>query len=205
MTFRQLTAFVAVAQTLSFARACERLHMSQPALSLAIKTLEESLGGRLLTRTTRQVKLTPEGVALLPQALRWISDWDNLREQLHERFTLRRGHLSIAAIPSFAGNLLPALLCDYRSRFANVEVSVHDVVNEQVAEMVRGGRVELGFAFEPAADEVLRFEPLAVDRFVAIVPGQSALADSRLVTGASLLQQPFIALQKPSLLRRLLE
>ncbi len=56
MTPRQLKAFTVVAQTLSFARACERLHLSQPALSLAIRSLEEALGGRLLTRTTRQVQ-----------------------------------------------------------------------------------------------------------------------------------------------------
>ncbi|MGC3566914.1 LysR family transcriptional regulator, partial [Pseudomonas aeruginosa] len=61
MTVKQLRAYLAVAQCLSFALAGERLHLSQPALSLAIKCLEESLGGRLLERTTRSVSLTPEG------------------------------------------------------------------------------------------------------------------------------------------------
>ena len=62
MTVKQLRAFLAVAQSLSFVQACERLHLSQPALSLAIKNLETSLGGPLLVRTTRSVGLTPEGV-----------------------------------------------------------------------------------------------------------------------------------------------
>ena len=66
MTVKQLRAFLAVAQSLSFAQAGERLHLSQPALSLAIKSLEESLGGPLLERTTRSVSLTPEGETLLP-------------------------------------------------------------------------------------------------------------------------------------------
>src|SRR5690625_6609937 len=70
MTVKQLRAFLAVAQTLSFTRACERLHLSQPALSLAIKGLEETLGGPLLIRSTRSVRLTPEGEALLPLAKR---------------------------------------------------------------------------------------------------------------------------------------
>lgn len=60
MTVKQLRAFLAVAQTLSFTQACERLHLSQPALSLAIKGLEDSLGGKLLIRSTRSVRLTPE-------------------------------------------------------------------------------------------------------------------------------------------------
>src|SRR5688572_9957552 len=145
MTPRQLKAFTVVAQTLSFARACEQLHLSQPALSLAIKGLEEALGGRLLTRTTRQVRLTPEGAALLPQALQLLAEWDNVREHLRQRFTLQRGHVTIAAMPSFAVNILPGMLLRYRERYPNVEVTVHDVVHEHVVEMVEAGRVELGF------------------------------------------------------------
>ncbi len=61
MTVKQIRAFLAVAQSLSFAVACERLHLSQSALSLTIKALEEGLGGRLFTRNTRNVALTAEG------------------------------------------------------------------------------------------------------------------------------------------------
>ncbi len=73
MTVKQLRAFLVVAQTLSFTQACERLHLSQPALSLAIKGLEESLGGKLLIRSTRSVRLTPEGESLLPLAGVWLA------------------------------------------------------------------------------------------------------------------------------------
>ena|SRR5690606_646252 len=204
MTPRQLQAFVAVAQTLSFARACERLHMSQPALSLAIRNLEEELGGRLLARTTRQVRLTPEGAALLPQALQLLADWDNVRERLRQRFTLQRGHVTIAAMPSFAGNILPAILKEYRERHPNVEVTVHDVIQEQVVDMVESGRVEVGFGFEPEAD-TLAFERLFDDRFVAIVPPGSRLAKKSVLSWAELLEHDFIALQRPSSTRRLLE
>lgn len=205
MTPRQLQAFVAVAQTLSFARACERLHMSQPALSLAIRSLEESLGGRLLSRTTRQVKLTPEGATLLPQALQVLADWDNVRERARQQFTLQRGHVTIAAMPSFAGNVLPRILHDFRAEFPNIEVTVHDVIFEEVVRMVESGRVELGFGFEPDAVETLRFQQMFVDRFVAIVPTTSPLAKLRSVTWAQLLNENFIALQRPSTVRQLLE
>ncbi|MBL8266313.1 LysR family transcriptional regulator [Steroidobacter sp.] len=205
MTPRQLHAFVAVAQTLSFARACERLHMSQPALSLAIRSLEDSLGGRLLSRTTRQVKLTPEGAALLPQAIQLLADWDNVRERSRQHFTLQRGHVTMAAMPSFASNVLPKIVHDFRASFPNVEVTVHDVIQEDVVSMVAAGRVELGFGFEPESAEKLRFQPMFVDRFVAIVPAGSPLAQLRSVTWAQLLSDNFIALQRPSAVRRLLE
>lgn len=205
MTPRQLQAFVAVAQTLSFARACERLHMSQPALSLAIRSLEDSLGGRLLSRTTRQVKLTPEGAALLPQALQLLADWDNVRERSRQHFTLRRGHVIIATMPSFAGNVLPRILHDFRASFPNIEVTVHDVIHEEVVRMVAAGRVEMGFGFEPESSDKLRFQPLFVDRFVAIVPARSPLASASSISWAQLLNNNFITLQRPSTVRRLLE
>lgn len=205
MTVKQLRAFLAVAQSLSFAQAGERLHLSQPALSLAIKSLEESLGGPLLERTTRSVSLTPEGETLLPLALRLLADWDNTEELLRQHFTLQLGKVSIAAMPSFAGNLLPLVLKTFRERHPRVNVAVHDVINEQVMEMVRDGRVELGIAFEPTTLDGLQFTPLYEDRFVAVVPVASELAEQSALTWAQLLEQPFITLQRPSAVRLLLE
>jgi LysR family carnitine catabolism transcriptional activator len=205
MTPRQLKAFTSVAQTLSFARACERLHMSQPALSLAIRSLEQALGGRLLSRTTRQVRLTPEGAAFLPQALRLLADWDNARERIKQRFSLQTGHVTIAAMPSFAGNVLPRILRDYQRRHPNVDVVVHDVVQEVVVEMVETGRVEIGFGFEPEGENALAFAPLFVDPFIAIVPPESLPSATTSVSWSQLLTYNFIALQRPSSTRRLLE
>jgi len=205
MTPRQLRAFAAIAETLSFARACERLHLSAPALSLAIRNLEGSLGGRLFIRTTRSVRLTPEGVALLPHAQRLLADWESVRERLKQQFTLQRGHVTIAAMPSFAGNVLPRVLKRFRDRFPGVEVSVHDVIQEQVLEMVESGRVEIGFGFEPEGVSNLAFESLLVDQFIAIVSADSGLRQARSVTWSQLLNQKFIALQRPSSTRRLME
>lgn len=205
MTPRYLRAFVTVAQTLSFVRASERLHMSQPALSLAIRNLEESLGGRLLSRSTRQVRLTPEGQALLPQAVQLLADWDTVRDRSRQRFTMQRGHVAIAAMPSFAGNVLPAVLQTFRSRFPNIELTVHDVVHEDVLAMVESGRVELGFGFEPEPKSALAFEALFVDRFIAIVPDREPWAQLDKVSCAQLLEHRFIALQRPSTVRTLLE
>lgn len=106
-------------------------------LSLTIKALEESLGGRLFSRTTRNVALTPEGESLLPLARRLIADWDNAEDEMRQRFTLQRGRVTLAAMPSFAGNLLPPILKTFRARYPKVNVTVNDVINEQVLEMVR--------------------------------------------------------------------
>lgn len=205
MNVKQLRAFVAVAECLSFAQAGERLHLSQPALSLTIKGLEESLGGQLLIRTTRSVSLTPEGETLLRLARQLLADWDNTEELLHQRFTLQMGKVSLAAMPSYAGSRLPAALKVFRERYPRVNIAVHDVINEEVLEMVRQRRVELGIGFEPEPGHSLHFTPFYVDRFVAVVPADSALAERAELHWRELLEEDFIALQRPSAVRLLLE
>lgn len=205
MTVKQLRAFLAVAHTLSFAQACERLHLSQSALSLTIKALEDGMGGRLFSRTTRAVSLTPEGEALLPLARRLLADWDNTEDELRQRFTLKQGRVALASMPSFAGNLLPAVLRDFSDQYPSISVTVHDVINEQVMEMVRDRQVELGIAFEPEPGMPLSFTPLYTDRFVAVVPADSPLAASGGLIWDELLEQPFITLQRPSTVRFMLE
>ena len=205
MTVKQLRAFLAVAQSLSFAVAGERLYLSQSALSLTIKALEEGLGGRLFSRNTRNVALTPEGEVLVPLARRLIADWDNAEDELRQRFTLQRGRVTLAAMPSFAGNLLPPILKTFRARYPQVNVTVNDVINDQVLEMVRDGQVELGVAFEPQQGSSLTFTPLYIDRFVAVVPADSPWVDQAQIDWPTLLTQPFITLQRPSTVRVMLE
>lgn len=205
MTPKQLRIFAAVAQSLSFARASEVLHLTQPALSVAIRNLEDALGGRLLTRTTRHVRLTPEGAALLPQALQLLADWDGVRDRFRGRFALRSGHVTLAAMPSFASNVLPQALREFRDRHPNVEITVEDVIHEQVVDLVDTGRVELGFCFEPDARPTLAFETLFVDRFVAIVPRQLPVGKSGSIRWSQLLQREFVALQRPSSMRHAIE
>ncbi|WP_249975605.1 LysR family transcriptional regulator [Vreelandella olivaria] len=205
MTVKQLRAFLAVAQTLSFTLACERLHLSQPALSLAIKGLEDSLGGKLLIRSTRSVRLTPEGESLLPLAKHLLAQWDNTEERLRQRFTLQLGRLSVAAMPSFACNLLPGALVKFRQQYPKINITVHDVINEEVTDMVRSRQVEIGIAFSPEGTGSLTFTPLFEDQFVAVVPPTSPLRQASHLSWATLLKSDFITLQRPSMVRRLLE
>ncbi len=205
ITVKQLKAFVAVAKTRSFAEACEQIHLSQPALSIAIKNLEEAVGGRLLERSTRVLALTPEGEEFFPVAQRLLSDWDRAVEDLHNLFALRRGKLTIGAMPSFASSLLPSVLKTYRERHPDINVAVDDVIAEDVVEMVRSGHVELGVTFEPRDMGDLYFEPLFTDKFVAVLPAGHPLLEQSEVEWQALQDYDLIFLQKPSNIRMLVE
>jgi LysR family carnitine catabolism transcriptional activator len=172
MSVKQLRAFLAVAHTLNFAHASERLNISQPALSLTIKGLEEGSAAHCCNAAPPGDADSGGGI-FLPMARQLLADWDNVEEAMRQSFTLQRGKISVAAMPSFAANVLPEVLKAFRDRYAGINVTVHDVINEQVIEMVREGRVEMGIAFEPAPTNNLLFTPLGVDRFIAIVPKSS--------------------------------
>ncbi len=205
MNIKQLRAFLAVARDLSFAQASERLHLSQSALSLTIKALEEQLGGRLFIRTTRSVALTPEGEVLLPLARRLMADWSQTESALLDHFALKRGLVSLAAMPSFAANRLPPVVKRFRSEYPGIKVRVHDVINEDVVDRVRERRVEMGIAFRPPADPAIEFIPLYMDRFHAVLPADSPFTGSRELEWPTLLGMPFIALQEPSTVRLMME
>jgi len=205
ITLKQLRAFVAVARTQSFTEACAQVYLSQPALSIAIKNLEEEVGGSLFSRTTRAIALTPEGEEFYPVAQKLIHDWDAALDDLQQRFALNRGRVVLATMPSFASSLLPEIIGDYRSLYPNVSVTINDVIAEDVVDMVRNGVVEVGITFDPGRSDDLAFAPLFDDRFVAVIHPHHPLAERSSVPWQELLKDDFIALQRPSSIRLLIE
>ncbi len=204
ITLKQLKAFVVVAQQESFMAACEILHISQPALSIAIKNLELEVGGGLLSRTTRAVVLTPEGEQFLPTAKRLLQEWDDAFINLTQSFSLEHGMLSIAAMPSFASSLVPSYLKQFRNEYPEVKIKLHDVVAEDAVQMVCDEQVELALVFEVPEQSQLNFIPLFEDKFVAALSPQQAKVHVD-ISWKKLLSSPLIALQKPSNIRAQIE
>ncbi len=204
VTLKQIRAFVAVVRSRSFAEAAAQIHLSQPALSISIKNLEDAVGGKLLTRTTRTFALTPEGESFYPTAQRLLGEWDGALQDLNNRFALQTGRITIAAMPSFAANLLPSALQQFKSQHPNVKIALHDVIAEEVVAMVRSGRAEVGISFHPGFHDDLTFTPLFNDHFMAVLPKDHDLAAQQHVEIAQLLQHDLITLQAPSQVRQLI-
>ncbi len=201
-SIKQLRAFVAVAETGSFAEAGERLSISQPALSIAVRKLEELLGGALFVRSTRALSLSPEGEVFLPVAQRLLRDWSDAFDDVQRLYALQQGKLSIAAMPAFASSRLPRVLAEYRRRYANITIAVRDIVMEELIDAVRGGRVELGVAFEPENVDGIEFEPLFDDRFVAVLPANHPLTAQPQLRLGQLLSDVLITLNRGSSTRQ---
>lgn len=197
-SIKQLKAFVAVAHSRSLAEASERIQLSQPALSIAIRKLEETVGGPLFARTTRQLWLTPEGEAFLPVAIRLLNDWTEAFEDLNERFMKKRGKVTIAALPTLAAGLLPDIIATFRERHPQINLSLHDVLADQVNQLVREGRADLGFSVPPMESDDLAFEPILADRYVAVCPLGHSLLEQETVVWTQLSGHPFIGINRLS-------
>ena len=198
ISLRQLRAFVTLAHCQSFAEASEMLHLSQPALSVAIKNMEQEVGGSLFSRSTRSLALSPEGRNFLPIARRLLADWDQAFDDLGRAFTLQQGKISVAVMPSFAMNQFPEALAPFQQAYPDINISVEDVVMESVIDAVREGQVDLGITFEPDQLDGVDFTPLFTDQWIALVHKDSPLATEKTLSWPSLMQEPFIAMNRGS-------
>ena len=205
MTLKQLKAFLVLARTLNYANAANELCLSQSALSLSIKTLEEELGGKLFKRNTRRVEITIEGQSLIPYAKKLLANWEDMEKDVKQRFKLNRGTLNIASMPFATHAVLPAVMHDSSQLHPNISFSIHDITNEKIIEKVQEGIFEIGICFEPKANDQLIFQPLFNEDFLALLPKHHVLAKQKSVTWLELCSCPFVTLQNPSIIRHVIE
>ncbi|MBZ9667290.1 LysR family transcriptional regulator [Pseudomonas sp. LMG 31766] len=199
ISFRQLQAFVLIAEHRSFSRAAEQVHLSQPALSYSLRKLEDALGLSLLARNTRSVELTAAGLRFLEQARRLLRDMGNAVHDAHEQLHLESGSLRIAVLPSVAIEPLPRVLQEYRRRYPGIDISLYDGRAGEIRQWVSAAEVD--FAITSAADDLgaLDFQPLYDDSLVLLVRGHERLRGKALL--AALRVQDYIATTRDTSLR----
>jgi LysR family carnitine catabolism transcriptional activator len=205
VTIKQVKLFVEVARCLSFARAAQSMHLSQPAVSLAIQNLEQAIGGKLFARSTRSLELTPEGQAFYPTASRLLNDWSEALDDVHNLFTLQRGKLNMAVMPSFSANVLPKIIREYHAQHPQVNLSIQNIVMDQAIESVRKGRNELAVSFASENMNGLEFSPLYDVTFMAVYSDHFATKLSNINLTADwspLFELPMVSMDKDSTVRR---
>ncbi|MCV0440358.1 MAG: LysR family transcriptional regulator [Hydrogenophaga sp.] len=176
LSTRELRAFVALAEHRNFTRAAALCHLSQPAFSALIRSLEDNLGGRLFERTTRHVELTAEGEAFLDAALRLIKDTDVAIDGVRDHVARRRGRVALAVLPSLAAGWLPPLLARFHRDYPGIELDVADVLSDECLERVRSGRADFALASSRTEAAELRAERFCSDDFHVVFPEGHALA-----------------------------
>jgi DNA-binding transcriptional LysR family regulator len=174
MDTRQLAAFCAVVDRKSFSQAADQLGVTQPAVSLQIRSLEKRLGERLLDRSGRRVEPTEAGVRLYRSAQRMLALEQQLLEEVSGDDELR-GRLEIGCSTGPGATVLPLLLCEFQAENAGVAISLSVNDTLHVIDLVAERRLELGVVGAAPRHRAVTFEPFFQDEIVLAVPPKHRL------------------------------
>jgi len=193
MEFSQLEFFVTVADEGSFSKAAVRVYRTQPAVSIAIRRLEEEIGAPLFERSQKTPVLTDAGELLYDYAKRILSLRDQTFNVVAELKSLQRGRVRIGANESTSLYLLPQLILEYRARHPDVMVEIFRQSSERLAREVLDRNVDFALmAFEPVEDDLESF-PVLRDELVLIIHPEHHLAKLQSVKVEQLGNEPFLA------------
>jgi DNA-binding transcriptional LysR family regulator len=193
MDLSQLEIFLCIAEEKSFSRAAEKMHRTQPAISIALKRLEEELGESLFDRSSKSGTLTEAGRILLSYAQRMINLRDEALEAVSELRGMFRGRLTIGANESTSLYVLPPLLLEYRKEHPNIKIEVHRNISERIPNEVLERNLDFGFlSYDPLHPSLQSFE-IHRDELVLIVPPTHGLTRRKGVTIRDLAGEQFVA------------
>jgi len=208
LSARQLRAFTALADQRNFTRAAQTCHLSQPAFSALIRTLEDTLGARLFDRDTRSVQLTPEGRLFETSARRLLDDMQGALADLADHVERRKGRVSIAALPSLAAGWLPSILAEFMQAWPGISVELHDALSDACIAQLRSHQADFALAATGAgagAASDLRARKLCSDRFHLVCRADHPLAMVPKLTPKQLAPWPFIQMARISSVRQSLD
>jgi DNA-binding transcriptional LysR family regulator len=194
---RHLRYFVAVAETLHFGRAAERLHIAQPPLSQQIRRLEAELGVRLLHRNSRRVDLSDAGRLFLVEARRTLAHADRAARVAIRAGRGELGRLAIGYMASAELTVFPRVLPAFRRRYPNVELALQILAPREQFRRLRAGQLDVGFVRLPARDRMLSIVPIFREPLVAVLPDRHALARAQAVSLRALRDEPFVLFPRP--------
>jgi DNA-binding transcriptional LysR family regulator len=192
LNLRDIRAFIAVAQAGSFTRAAVRLHLSQPALTVQIRRLEETLGARLFDRNSRSVALTPVGRDLLPVLQKSLGDMEQVLHDARALSDGSTGTVRLACLPSFAASLLPDLIQEFRRELPHVSFQIRDVVASVVNALVRNEDVDVGLTGGDVTDASLEVLHAGEDRLCIVCPEGHPLQAERRIGLAEIVRYPLV-------------
>src|SRR6266478_7778380 len=193
MEFSQLEFFVTVVEEGSFSKAAVRVYRTQPAVSIAIRRLEEEIGAPLFDRSQKAPTLTDAGELVYDYAQRILALRDQTQNVVSELRSLQRGRVRIGANESTSLYILPHLILQYREQHPNVKVEIFRQVSERLPREVLDRNVDFALlAFEPVDSDLESF-PVLRDELVLIMHAEHHLAKRKAVKVEELGNQPFLA------------
>jgi DNA-binding transcriptional LysR family regulator len=206
MDIRQLKAFVAIAESGTFTAGAGRVHVTQAAISMQIRQLENETGAQLFVRAPRRVILTEAGERLLERAYVILREHDAALEEMAALTGAHKGRLRIGSASAMvSGDPLPQILRELKKTYVNVEPSVASGTSEQLVQQVLAGEIDAAFVSLPVEARGVQTELLNEDYLVAIGSPRHSLAKQKVVSAYALAGENLILGERGGNTRRLID
>lgn len=205
MEMNQLRGFYEIAREHSFTRAADKLFLTQPAISLQVKALEEELGEMLFERTRKNIRMTPAGEILFQRVREVFQHLEMAREEIAALQRELRGRLAIGTSDTNCTYVLPGILSAFRQRYPQVELDIRNRMTSEVLPLIINNEVNFGLVTLPVRHRNLVSEKLYTRPDVLICPPGHALARRKYVRLEEVGEHPLLVLERGSTSRQLLE
>jgi DNA-binding transcriptional LysR family regulator len=205
MDDHKLKVFCTVAETRSFSKTSEIIHLTQPAVSLQIQALEEIYETKLFDRSSSSVTLTPAGEILYKYSKEILSLYASVDKSIGELTGFVKGSISIGASSTIGNHLLPAVITDFKK--THLKIKVHMLVGntKRVIELLNSGNIDLGLVEGEVIRQKMIVEKLIADELLLIVPSYHPWAKKKEVSISELVKEPFIFREGGSGTRQIIE
>lgn len=205
MELRHVRYFDALAETLNFTRAAERLHVTQSTLSHQIKQLEEELGIALFDRSAKRVRLTEAGAILRGYMTPALEQIDRGVQALHGDAETLTGSIRLGTIPTFNTRMVPLCVASFLSHYPGIQVNVEELPAGMIVKRLASGHLDLAVSYPPASASELWFESLYSEELRLVVGAKHPLASRRRVRMAELHHVRMVLLPAQTQTRQLLD
>ena len=193
MEFRQIRSFLSVAETHHFGRSARLLNMSQPALSLQVKALEDELGIQLLSRNRRGTVLTGAGQAFREDAAVALEKLEFAKRRAQWASAGKLGHIRIGFISTAGFEIVPTLMRRFRKSYPEVEFSIRHILTGAQLGMIADGLLDVGFLRLPIENfQEIEVTPVHREPFIAILPSWHSLSAKKEIHLRELKGNPFV-------------
>jgi len=167
---KNLQAFVAVVEELSFTKAAEKLYQTQPGLSIQVKNLENYLGAQLVERRDKGLRLTDAGAVFYPEAVRILTVLDQAKAAVNDIKGLKQGRLCVGASTLPGEYILPDLIVGFQYAFPSISVNLMIGDTRQIAEALKAGQIEIAFLGALLNDGLLEIREFRADELILMGP-----------------------------------
>jgi len=206
MEIRQLKAFLAIAEAKTFTAGARRVNVTQAAISMQIRQLEDEVGLQLFTRTPRRVILTEAGEYLLERARKILREHDSALAEIAEVAGAEYGRLRIgSASGTFAMHQLPTIMQKLKETFPNSDLSVASGTSQKLVDRMMHGEIDIAFISLPVDNTNVTCETLFSDEIVAIGHPKHQLAKEKFISAAALAGERLILGEQGGNTRRMID